>query len=426
MPLCRLSVHAEYGEASRTVDMALPSSLSVHALLPAVVNLAGLPDPDVGEPTRWHLGSLSGTPLDLSLTLAENDVRDGDLLVLTPQSPPPPRHRGWDPCRTVSVASAPSSRGLVAEMACGWALVAGAVTLAWTGLSADRVAHLVVAAVAAGVALALAISAPRPTLRVAAVAVCAATGFLAVPAGPAAANAFLAAVAACSAAALLARWTDPWSTTLMATGAFSGVIALSIVVPMLVAVSGATVGVIVTTVSLGVLAVSARLSAAWSGLAPRGDPVDVAGRAAHGHATLSGLVAGCALGAAAGSSLLLLAHLDDGRDPLRRAAFTAVVAVALLLRVRVHGSTPRRILLMSSGLVCGTAALAMVAGESAVMATWCAVAIMGAGLFAGRLDLGSALGRGVDIVDYVALTAIIPLACWVGGVYAVARGWHST
>lgn len=426
MPLCRLSIHAEYGESSNTVDMALPSTVSVHALLPAVVDLAGLHNPDVGEPTQWRLGSLSGMPLDLALTLAENDVRDGDLLVLTPQSPPSLRHREWDACRVVAAGSTPPSRGLVAEMVCGWALVAGAVTLAWTGLSADRIVHLVIAAVAAGIAMALALSAPRPTLRVAAVAVCAATGFLAVPAGPAAANAFLAAVAACSAAAILARWTDPWSTTLIAAGSFSAIVTSSSVVPMLVAASGATVGVIVTTVSLGLLAASARLSAAWAGLAPRGDPADVARRAAHGHATLGGLVAGCALGATAGSGLLLLAHLDDGADPLRRAAFTAVVAVALLLRVRVHYSTSRRATLAAAGLFCGTVALMLASGGPAALATWCAAMVMGAGLFAGRRDLGSGFGRGVDVVDYAVLTAIIPLACWIGGVYAVARGWHAT
>jgi type VII secretion integral membrane protein EccD len=438
MPLCRLSIHAEcfdaerfdseYGDTSRTVDVALPTAISVHALLPAVLDLAGLARPRDGEPVLWRLNWTSGAPIDLALTLTENDVRDGDLLVLTPHTPSPPRHRDWDPCAVVTAESDTRPESPVAEMICGWALLAGAVTLAWTGLSSDRIVHLVIAAVAACTAMALAISTPhRSTLRVAAVGLCAATGFLAVPSGPAAANAFLAAAAACSSAALLARWTDLWSPSLIAVGGFSTIVALSTAIPLAVPAPPAAAGPIVTTVSLGMLAVSARLAATLSGLAPRGDPVDLATRAARGHAVLSGLVAGCACGAAAGATLVFIAHLHDGVDPLRRAAFTGVVAVVLVMRVRVHVDPLRRAALTSSGLACATTALAMAAAESAALAAGCAALVIGAGLATVvRRDVGPAAGRGVDAVDYVALTAVIPLACWVGGVYAVVRGWHST
>lgn len=427
MPLCRLSIHAEYDDASRIVDVALPRTISLHALLPTVVDLAGLSHPHAGAPSQWHLGWVSGQPIDLALTLAENDVRDGDVLVLTLQTPPPLRHGDWDPCATVASTSDTRSESPVAEMVCGWALLTGAVTLAWTGLSTERIVHLAIAAVAACMVMALAISAPhRSALRIVAVTMCAVTGFLAVPSGPAAANVFLAAVAACSSAALLARWTDLWSPSLIAAGAFSIIVAMSCAVPMVVAASPAAIGVVVTLASLAVLAASARLAAALSGLAPSEHPADVSDRAARGHAMLSGLVAGCACGAAVGSTLVLIAHLHDGADPLRRAAFTAVVGLALVLRVRVHASPPRRAALTSAGLICATVALVIAVDESAVLAPWCAALVIGAGLAAaGRPDLGSSIGRGLDIIDYVALTAIIPLGCWVGGLYAVARGWHS-
>lgn len=427
MPLCRLSIHAEYDDAARTVDIALPSTISVHALLPTVVDLAGPANRRTGEPTRWHLGWVTGQPIDLALTLAENDVRDGDVLVLSPQTPPPLRHSEWDPCATV--ASAPDTRSTspVAEILCGWALLTGTVALAWTGLTTERIVQLVIAAVAACMVMALAISAPhRSTLRIVAVTMCAVTGFLAVPSGPAAANVFLAAVAACSSVALLARWTNLWSPSLIAAGTFSTIVALSSAVPMVVSTPPAAIGAIVTLASLASLAVSARLATALAGLTPGGHIADVPDRAARGHAVLSGLVAGGACGAAAGSTLVFIAHLHDGADPLRRAAFTAVVGLALVLRARVHAVPTRCTALTAAGLICATVALAITADASAVLAPWCAAFVIAVGLVAaGRPGLVSSIGRGLDIIDYVALTAIIPLACWVGGLYALARGWHS-
>jgi hypothetical protein len=108
-------------------------------------------------------------------------------------------------------------------------------------------------------------------------------------------------------------------------------------------------------------------------------------------------------------------------------AFTATVAVVLVTRVRVHVGPPCRVALTAAGLFCAIGALAMAAAASPALAPWCAAMFIGAGLATvSGLDLGSAAGRAVDVVDYVALTAVIPLACWLGGVYAVARGWHST
>jgi type VII secretion integral membrane protein EccD len=426
MSLCRLSIHTQDLDGPRTVDVALPDAISVHSLLPTVVDLVGVPHPRADQAAQWRLGWTSGAPIDLARTLAENDVRDGDLLLLTTDHHPPPRHVDWDPCRTVSAVSDRRPESPVAEMVCGCALFAGAVTLAWSGLSADRSLHLAIAAAAACTAMALAISRPhRSTLRVAAVVMCAAVGFLAVPSGPAAANAFLAAAAAGSSVALLARWTDPWSPTLIAAACLSTLAAVSSAVPLLVPIPVAAIGAIVSTVSLGGMAASARLAAVLSGLVPRGGPIDVTGRAARGHAVLSGLVAGCALGAAAGAVLVFLAHLHDGVEPLRRAALTAIVALVLFTRVRVHADWTRRVALTAGGIACGTAALAITADASAALAPWCAALVIGAGLATvGAGEVGPGAARVVDVVDYVALTAVIPLACWVGGIYAVARGWH--
>jgi hypothetical protein len=38
---------------------------------------------------------------------------------------------------------------------------------------------------------------------------------------------------------------------------------------------------------------------------------------------------------------------------------------------------------------------------------------------------GPAVRRIADAAEYAALAAVIPLACWVGGLYAAARGWYA-
>jgi hypothetical protein len=38
--------------------------------------------------------------------------------------------------------------------------------------------------------------------------------------------------------------------------------------------------------------------------------------------------------------------------------------------------------------------------------------------------LSAGILRGLETLEYATLVAVVPLACWVGGVYALVRGTH--
>ena len=141
--------------------------------------------------------------------------------------------------------------------------------------------------------------------------------------------------------------------------------------------------------------------------------------------------------AVSGSTLSLLATgdhrslerlLDIGR-PSRRAGavlFAAVVGLVMVLRARTHVHVYRRAALVTAGLAaiaaCGTDIVVSAPGQ----ANWvCLVATaIGVSMLGRRFtSTGNILRRrALDVLEYVALGAVLPLACWVGGLYGLVRG----
>lgn len=137
------------------------------------------------------------------------------------------------------------------------------------------------------------------------------------------------------------------------------------------------------------------------------------------HQTLTGLVVGAAIAAALGSATVAAGLA------LRDAAFTAVVALALLLRVRTNVDQTRRVGLAAASALTATAGLAAVAATVPAQAHVVSVvaASVGAATLGclGRPAVSPIVLRTVEVVEYLALAAIVPLACWVSGIYGFAR-----
>ena len=234
--------------------MALPAGMPVAALLPAIVELAGQPPSE--SPQGWRLDRIGGPTMDELITLGDNDVHDGDILVLAPSDAPPLGLLQWDPCRTVAEAgSSPDAGSVRSEVSCVWAAVVGSLALCW-GAAGQLAIHLLIAAIGTCTAAGFAIAGRSAAPGLASVPLAAAAGFLAVPSGPGAANVFLAAVAAATMSLLMLRWVDDGSSTLAATACFSTLVAVTGVAPVVGAVPVATVGAALTVVALGALAVS--------------------------------------------------------------------------------------------------------------------------------------------------------------------------
>lgn len=412
--LCRVRIHANNETFDRTADLALPSALCVADLLPSVVELL---HGAVSAPARWQLRRVGGEPIDESLTLAQNGVRDGEVLWLTADEVPPPVWSDLDVCHTLAgaVGEAGMSRGLCI----GASLVAatlGAAALVWAADTA-AVALGAVVTVAAVVAALLAHrdAALCGLSGVVAVLFAAATGALAAPDGAAAS--MLAGSAAAAVAVLVVRCTGTAVTALtaLAVAALSGagVSAATLVWHLHPVTSGA----VLAAGSLVVLGAAPRLVIAVARPGP--DLTPAAARRVH--RLLSGVVAGAAVAASAGVLLALLT-----RPGLFTTAFAVTVGAALMLRTRVHADAVRRCALV----VCG---LAAVAGGFVATTVWApqhahglsllavGAAAAAAGPVAG-VGPGPGMRRLAEVGEYLVLAAAIPLACLVSGLFGLVRG----
>ena len=429
MPVCRLSIQSECDGEPTTVDLALPTGTPVAVLLPTVVALAEQPLRE--SPQRWRLDRLCGASLDESMTLAENGVQDGDLLVLSSADAAPLGLVRWDPCRTVADAGSGANpttseaEPTATAVACTVAAILGSSALCLIGARSPTL-HLVVAAIGGCAAAASAVVIGRGAGSVlAAVSLAAATGFLAVPSGPAPANVFLAAVAAFTTSLMLLRWTRHCTASLAATATFSVLVAAATITPMVAVVPVAAVGATLSVAALGLLACSARISILLSGLVVDRHTDECDAVAVQTRTTLTGMVAGCAGAAVLGVLLVAVGcHRHDAPGPAG-ACFTIVVAVVLSVRVRTHVDATCRSALLVGGLASASAAFVIIVTISPAHAGVTSAVVIAAGLGAvHRTRLGAGAIRVVQTIEYGALAALVPMACWVCGVYAMVRGVH--
>jgi type VII secretion integral membrane protein EccD len=435
--LCRVAIHCELPgtDEPATVDLTLPSSMAVGQLLPAIADAVGA---GTGL-RRWRLSRIGGPSLNESMSLTQNDIRDGDLLLLSAAAVPKPRPRDPSLTGALTVSIPDDPQPALRPVGCLGAVLVGTLTLLWAGVTADGVGRVFTAAALAIAVACAAIAARRmrsipesaAALDIGAVLQAAVLGFLVVPGGPAPANLFLAAVASASVGAILLRVSDCRAILLIAVVATAAVAAvvngLAVIQPM----ATAALGALLATTALGALTMAPRLSIALAGLTPPvpGDDDepdgDVAGRAVRGHRTLAGLVAGFSAAAALGAMFVVI----GARQSVTPAAvaFTGVVGTALVLRARSHASGLCRIALTTAGFFAVTATFVLVVAWSPTSANWAAGIAVGAGLAALAPVAPTTAGghralRILDAVEYLALSSVVPLACWLAGVFELARG----
>jgi type VII secretion integral membrane protein EccD len=450
--LYRITVRAHRSGSSAAADLVLPAEMELGELMPCIVDIVGERIVDrVCGTERWTLSRVDGSPLNESMTLSENGVRDGDLLLLTTEtvtyerdftdmshyvvdaSRPPRRDAGW-------------SRRL-AVLAWWWSAGIGGVTLVWPShlSQGNRAVAAAVVTIAAAVAAVIGSRTelePNVALSFGATAVAfgAIAGYLLVPGGPAPPNFFLAAAISSAISAVLLNVTSRESVSFIAIAAFSSVVAIAGASATVWPVPTATLGAVLAAASLAMLSLAARVSILVTGLSPRMPdasdalsdcaPVPViAGveRARRGHHTLTGLLAGFSLSAALGAVLIVADRPVD--DTWVRFAFAAAMAVALIFRACQQHGAVRRALVLLAGLISATAAFALVVVSNPNHAFWVslvAVALGAGALCLTRVSFGSRLSplarRGVEFVDYLALAAVVPMAGWICGVYGLVRG----
>jgi type VII secretion integral membrane protein EccD len=141
-------------------------------------------------------------------------------------------------------------------------------------------------------------------------------------------------------------------------------------------------------------------------------------------ATFSAAAALGAIGVAAGSCLA------GGRSSLG-IAFAVVTGGVLLLRARSHRDVTRSAPLVMAGTVTLGAALVIAAvvyplrtPYLAAVLTMLAVAALCLGFITQTTTFSPIGRRGIDLLEYLGLAMIVPLACWICGIYSAARGMN--
>lgn len=466
--LCRITVLAQHTE----VDLALPLGVPVALLLPGIVDLVASHrsenrfdvTPERVDPGTWTLARIGHAPLSGALSLDEHAIRDGELLVLADAGSPAAPPLFDDVMYAVAVAGKDRFRrwgaapaGVLATVLAPVSLAVGCFSLFHLPEGPSRIAA---AAAAAVVSVLLLLAAtivsrsqgdPRTALLPALCAVPAAftAGSLLVPGELGPPHLLLGAVTVGAVAVTALRATG------VGAAPFTGVAASA---------AGATVVLVLATatgVGLHALgAASVMIALLLAGTAPRlaavlarlpVPPVPVPGtsldpiapdpdgavplpsfeeldaRIVRARAHLTGLVYAVAVISAAGA--WCAAFPMAGVLPWPGVTLAVVTALVLMFRGRSYTSSSEAVPL----IVGGVAILMILIAGAVVLTTVTPWLVAGAALalFAGTIVFGAVTPRRqftpvqrriAELTEYTLIATVVPLACWVAGLYSAARG----
>ncbi|WP_409180055.1 type VII secretion integral membrane protein EccD [Amycolatopsis sp. VS8301801F10] len=441
----------------RRIDMALPEHASVAELLPGLLARAGEGLADDGAAGGgWQLRRPDGARFDLGRTLAGHRVRDGEVLHLLPARAdwPEPEYddvvdaiatgasglgRAWGPRHTRTAGLA--AGGAVVLLGLIPVLRAGAP---WTG---PAVWALVVAGLllVAGVVLARTAGDAGAGAVLAAVALpFAFLGGGLLPAGThavtdlAPGQVMLAGVTLTLAAVvgyLGVAAAQPWFAGAATAGFFAltgGFVAASGDFAAYQAAAALSAGLLALSIVFAPLAL--RLGKVPMPVLPRStadlvrdDPQPPVDRVHAAVARADGLLTGMLAGAAAVAACCEVLLVRDGSAA--SVTMVAVVAAGFLVRARLYPTLRQRIPLLAAGMA-GAAALAAGPGAGTGLPLVSAGAILlvvaalvaGAGLLFSTRVPNPYLGRFAEYSEILLVCSLVPVACWVLGLYGYVRG----
>ena len=452
--LRRVSVHWD----AAVVDVTLPTGIPVAALIPSVVDILRV---DHDGPWRYRLSLPGASGLDPSMTLAQHGIGDGAILVLSRSTAPLPAPRYFDAAEVVSAAldAATEPRSGVSHTRAA-RLIGVAAAIAWSAvggltlmrnalrLNANRDAATAVTPLVAagGLAVVLAVVAHRGyqdqtaglALSLIATAFAASAGFVAVPGAPGVPNVLLAAAAGGVTVIVAMRTSGCGVVTSTAVSSCAGVIAAAGLAGVVGGAPLRTVASAAALASVGLLPVAARASIALAGLSPKLSTPDAAdlepadattlSRTVRADRWLTGLLAGLSASATLGAIVTVLA----GAPRLTCTAFGTLTGALLLLRSR-SADTRKRVVFAMCGILVTATTFGVAVSRAPVSGPWIAAATMLA--VAGAMYLGfvgptrpfsPALRRCAGLVELLVLTAMVPLTCWICGLYGAVRGLNLT
>ncbi|WP_264061333.1 type VII secretion integral membrane protein EccD [Mycobacterium montefiorense] len=447
--LRRVSVHA----GTAVADLALPCGMPVAALLPPIVDILKAHGVSDLTGVSYQLSIPGAAALDSSMTLVQNGIRDGDVLVVSRSAAPPPDFRHDDVAQAVSQTlnertSSPSQirrvMRLSASLAAGYLAGIGSLALIRNTFIAGAEGHrgatagiAVSVAFAAAMMSALAQRAYRDamaglTLGLTSTAFAATAGFLAVPGAPGLPNVLLAASSAAVTATLTMRVSGCGEITLTAVSCFAAVVAVAAFGGVLTGVPPYVIGAVSAVVSLGLLGVAAPAAVVLAGLSPKSNcdnaVEDLTAKALRADAWLSILLAAFSSSGAVGA----IVTVSVGIPRSGCSTFSAATGVLLLLRANAVDRKGTLVCFIGAVMTIGTTV-----GFAAIRAPehgpWIAAAttlLVATAVYLGFVTPGISFSpiarKSAELLECLVLIAMVPLTFWICGFYDTARGLHPT
>ncbi|MGK2879416.1 MAG: type VII secretion integral membrane protein EccD [Mycobacterium sp.] len=439
MSICRISVAAPSG----VVDVTVPTSAPLVTYLAALTELVdngGTASPVGSRPARPTLCRVDGSVVDPALSLADNAVADGDVLVLTYAEPHRTAPTSFDATRALAAPDPLPAMAAATDPFVTAGCGATGLAALWIAGIAGTGGATVIAAAAAAVCVLAGAAPARRAGRVQVVlwcttvsALCGTAGFFAVPGDAGMASAMLAVTAAGAAAVLavhLARCPVSTAVAVAVAAAASSAAGLG---GLLLPGQLTAVGAALTLLGLCCGCASARvamrvvgISAVPPGVSGGGFGVVRPDRAARARAIAAGLAVGWSVAVGTGVAVTALGTWADGVARARAVAFGAMVAAALLLRNRIGAANG--IAAAIGGTTSAAAVVILAAGSWPAWSPWLgtlAIALASAFAVKPLLLRGShppSVARGLDLLAGATLAATVPLALWVCDAYSLVRG----
>lgn len=451
--------------------MAIPVDVPVALVIPSVVDMVAQHsrsndfdnDGERYEPAEWVLARIGHPPFSNSLSLGEQGVRDGELLMLESASHAAPTPLFDDIMYNVAVADADHYRSWTPKTAriTGSVLAAITMLVGCFGLLAapDALPFWVSGSLALFVAVLCVVAGTvlsrmyRDTSAALVLGGCAlptafTAGMLLVPDHYGAAHLLLG-FALLGAIAVLA-----WRVTGIGLALFIGAATVSVfgvpaaLVGLLTDQPVKAIGAVVAALGLAGLSLSPRVSMLLAKLPlppvpSPGTPIDpteddpddhralptldaLRARSERARNYLAGLVSATTLVTVAGALLATNAGAEDPYWP--GIALALVCAVVLMFRSRTYAGAEQAIVLIAGGSAIVLIMLVGVAVEmrqplvvfGAALVMLISALVMG--LIVPNQSATPPMRRAVELLEYAFVAAVLPLVFWVADLYSLVRG----
>ncbi|MFC7533451.1 type VII secretion integral membrane protein EccD [Actinoplanes sp. GCM10030250] len=452
--LARVTVAAP----ARRMDLALPDTMLVAELLPHLLRHAeGALGEAADQNGGWVLRRATGATLEPGRNLAAQGVRDGELLHLDPAREDWPELAYDDVVEVIANGSRSAARSwsAAATRRCGLAVTAGALLLGITGLVVGGTGWVIAGVVALLVSLALAVvgvllsralhDAPAGGVVAAAGLPYAffggawlltepGAGFLGIGT-----PGLLLGSATLLVVSVIGHAGVAGTARLFVAGMAAGLTGLLAGVLAFAGMSAQGAAAVALTTAIGLLPAYPVL-AGWIGRLPypelpaRAEEIlddkpmprraDVFAAVVRAGEVLTGFLLSAGL-----CTIVAMTYLALTGPSLSAVLLMVAAVAALLLRARLLPTPAQRVPL----LVAGLAGLAGIGIGSVVSGAVPGVALLAGALLVAAVALPATLaftrkppspylGRAADILDVVAIMALIPLACGVIGLFDAVRG----